>query len=794
MPAWSERRVFKFCFEADRLRGLRREVTLFRLIREALGDQENIARIIDWQFDDAPFFLESEYTAGGNLAEWAAAQGGLASIPLPLRLELIAQTAAAVAVAHSVGILHKDIKPANVLIATDRDQTPRVRLMDFGIGLVDDTQQLLARGISTLGFTQAAGPDSTTGSGTFMYMAPEIVEGRTPTIQADLYSLGVMLYQIVVGDFGRALSPSWQRDIDDELLREEIAALVDGAPDRRPASALIVAEHLRTLEARRAERARERREREEADANRLALAGANKRRKLFAVVAVAASIVLLVVSVLAIQTMRARREAELRRGQAEDLFGFLLGDLRAKLKPVGRLDVLDDVGKRAAAYFEAIPASMRTDADLVRYAQTVSQIGQVRVDQGRLPDALPLFEQSRSLLQDAVARNASDGDWRFELGQAHYWVGLVKRRQGNIAGALVDWQAYLDTAKTLSEQDPSRVEWQAELGYAYGNLGLLMEGRGDIEGAAEAYRRSMEIKQAIAAARPGEPGPQADLAVSHNKIALALEKMGNLQGALREYEAERAIRSALVARDEKNTQWKWRLAVSYHMAGTLSLALGKTGAAREDLERQQATMRELTAQDPANSSWQRQRALGELAFGRIAAESGNHREAERWYRTSLGTLAPAVAADPDNLVWRRTAAQTHRLLGEARLAQGDVTTALAEALAEARAARRAFEDVLARRSDDEEASQELAAALVLLGRALDAAGSSRDALQAWEGAADIARSVDSADHALLDAWASSLIYLGRLEEAVPIVQRLDKMGYRREGFMQLRRLHHLEVS
>ena len=784
-----ERRVFKFCFEADRLRSLRREVTLFRLIREALGDQENIARIIDWQFDEAPFFLESEYTAGGNLADWAGAQGGLSNIPLHTRLELIAQTAAAVAVAHSVGILHKDIKPTNVLIATERDGTPRVRLMDFGIGLVEDTQLFAARGITSLGFTQA-GPDSTTGSGTFMYMAPEIVEGRTPTIQADLYSLGVMLYQIVVGDFGRALSPSWQRDVDDELLREEIASLVDGAPERRPASALIVADHLRTLEGRRTERAKERREREEAEANRLALAGADKRRKLFAAAAAIASVVLIVVSVLAIQTMRARREAELRRGQAEDLFGFLLGDLRAKLKPVGRLDVLDDVAARAEEYYKAIPESMRTDADLVRYAQTLSQIGQVRIDQGRIPEALPLVEQSRALLEDVVARNPDASDWRFELGQAQYWVGLVKREQGDADG-LPEYQAYLETSKALNALDPARADWQAEVGYAYGNVGLVMEERGDLQGAIDAYRRSLEIKQAIAQARPGEAGPQASLAVSHNKIALALEKSGRLRDALREFEAERAIRSALVARDPRNTTWQYSLAVSHNMVGTLLLALGELDAARGELERQQSIMRPLIEQDPANFVWQRQRALGAFFLGRVAVESGNLAQAERHFRTALGIMAPAVATNPDNLVWRRETARLHQWIGSVRLAQGAVTTALAEA----RAARRAFEALVRQRPDDPSADRDLAGALVLAGQVLDRAGQSREAIQAWERAAAIgAKHSDSTSYWLLDPWAASLIYLGRLEDAVPILRRLDAMGYRSEALTRLRTLHHLEVS
>ena len=99
-------------------------------------------------------------------------------------------------------------------------------------------------------------------SGTRLYMAPELLEGKRPTLQADVYALGVMLYQLVVGDLTHALAPGWQLDVDDQLLAEDIAAAVDGHPERRLGNALRLAERLRTLEQRRQQRAAELRARE----------------------------------------------------------------------------------------------------------------------------------------------------------------------------------------------------------------------------------------------------------------------------------------------------------------------------------------------------------------------------------------------------------------------------------------------------------------------------------------------------------------------------------------------------
>src|SRR5580693_6199607 len=78
-------RVFKFAADGSRLKGLKREITVSRFLRESLGDRPEFVRILEWNFETAPYFLESEY-AGANLAEWAEGQGGLSKISHQTRL------------------------------------------------------------------------------------------------------------------------------------------------------------------------------------------------------------------------------------------------------------------------------------------------------------------------------------------------------------------------------------------------------------------------------------------------------------------------------------------------------------------------------------------------------------------------------------------------------------------------------------------------------------------------------------------------------------------------------------
>ncbi|MEM7386645.1 MAG: protein kinase, partial [Verrucomicrobiota bacterium] len=245
-----ESRVFKFCFDPERLRSFKRELTLFRLLRDTLGKREDIASLYDVSVESPPFYLESEFVAAGNLGQWVSHQGGLASVPFDLRIRLMAQIAKAVGAAHSAGVVHKDIKPSNILIATENGQ-PKPRLADFGIGMLSDRQSLDNLGITELGFTETIDLESeSTAAGTRLYTAPEYLVGQNSSPQGDLYSLGVMLYQMAVGDLNRPLGSGWERDVEDPVLREDITRCVDVEPSRRLESVEELADRLETLKDR----------------------------------------------------------------------------------------------------------------------------------------------------------------------------------------------------------------------------------------------------------------------------------------------------------------------------------------------------------------------------------------------------------------------------------------------------------------------------------------------------------------------------------------------------------------
>ena len=244
------RRVFKFSLGADHDGALMREVTLSRVLCAALEEdkRKNYVQVLEWNIEVHPYHIEFEY-AGVSLRSWAAQSGGLNTVPFPERVELMARIAAAVGDAHSVGIIHKDLKPDNILIEKAEGHT-NVRITDFGAGHLlarDRAEQL---DITVRGWTMTQADAK---SGTLHWMAPELFEGGGATLQSDLYSLGVMLYQLVVGDFARVLAPDWSPEISDPVLRDDIEAVTKRNPAQRLGDAHELARRLRSLDSRREE-------------------------------------------------------------------------------------------------------------------------------------------------------------------------------------------------------------------------------------------------------------------------------------------------------------------------------------------------------------------------------------------------------------------------------------------------------------------------------------------------------------------------------------------------------------
>jgi DNA-binding winged helix-turn-helix (wHTH) protein len=357
----NEQRVFKFALEETALIALKREITLFRVINDTLGESARVVKLLDWNLEQIPYFIEAEFIAGGSLVDWAEVRGGISGIPLSDRLEVVAKIAEALGAVHSVGVLHKDLKPSNVLVRPTPDHSIDIVLADFGSGGILDLSRIESLGITRLGFTKTVSAVESL-SGTPLYLAPEILDGQPFTVKTDIYALGIILYQCVVGDFHRVMSPGWERAIDDELLRQDIALMAEGIPAERLGDAHALARRLRTLEDRRRQLNAEREAQAKAERARRLLERAKARR--FGLVLAFGALVagLIASTTLFIRARRAQQLTTIAAAQSSAVTAFLSKDVFApvssdaeSVKDLTVIELLTRAGREIDSRFAGQP-------------------------------------------------------------------------------------------------------------------------------------------------------------------------------------------------------------------------------------------------------------------------------------------------------------------------------------------------------------------------------------------------------------------------------------------------------
>ena len=213
---------------SERLRRLLGEVRTARQVSHA-----NVCRIYDAAEADGHHFLSMEYIDGEDLASLLRRIGHL---PKDKAIQIARQLCAGLAASHEIGLLHRDLKPANIMI----DGRGRARITDFGLArFVEEVEraEILA--------------------GTPAYMAPEQLAGREASVRSDIYSLGLVLYELFTGQKAfkdtstderrrrpsetTPSSPSSLMEDFDPTVERVILRCLEADPARRPSSALAVA-------------------------------------------------------------------------------------------------------------------------------------------------------------------------------------------------------------------------------------------------------------------------------------------------------------------------------------------------------------------------------------------------------------------------------------------------------------------------------------------------------------------------------------------------------------------------
>jgi eukaryotic-like serine/threonine-protein kinase len=760
-----------------------------RLIVEARSlsqlDHPNICRIHDYIEGDEVDLLVLEYIEGTTLGE--AIGKGLSRAE---KLRIAVAIAEVLIAAHRAGIVHRDLKPDNIMLTP----SGQVKVLDFGLASwIEERGRTPRPGAAHLRVVEPETTVAGTGSdrsihlrteagitmGTPLYMSPEQARGEALSAASDMYSFGLVLQTLFTGQEPYPVGLT-AREVMLKAARgdtlpvvgagRDVTLLIEDLKSLAPTDRLTAADASRRLQHIVGKPKRIARRAAAALLVAMFLIGIAKytfdlrRERAAAVAAEARSVV-------------AHQEAATRRDQAEELIGFMLGDLRRKLEPLGKLDLLDDVGERALAYSRSLRPELMSGAELARSSKALSQLGEVRIAQGRLADATSIFARARELATVATTKDAADQSAQMALMAAYFGEGEASRRAGDVEAALRHNELYLATAGRLAAAAPQNADYRIEQAYAHANVGALLMGLARYDEARTHFEEALRIKRARLARDPLNLEWQADLANTINKVGVNLLRTGDLGAARLHFAEQKRIHQTLVSIAPDHAQWKSGLATSHAFLAALLINMGELDEAQRETEAELRIAESLASTDAENTTWRRNLAMTTARLAMLRGWRGQTADSRRGFRAAETLLGDLVRRDAKRASHTADLAVTYARSAMAGLERGEVALAREEW-------RHARE--LLQSNPAASASRQVALEVWVVGAAVARAADDRTALDALRLSADTLLAAppfaSSADPEVLALRARLLVSTGRREEAGPWIARLAAAGYRQPHY------------
>lgn len=324
-----------------------------------------------------------------------------------------------------------------------------------------------------------------------------------------------------------------------------------------------------------------------------------RRVRWLTALAVSSAVGVVVFAVLAVMAVQARNEAQFQRQQAEGLIEFMLGDLRKKLEPVGRLEVLDSVGEKALAYYDEQEAGKLDATALGHRSRAMHLIGEIRDLRGQPAEAQKAFERAAQTTAQLLAHSPTDSQRLFDHGQSVFWVGYAAWKQGDGVLAQAKFQEYLELSQRLSAKDPSNLDWRSEVAFAFVNQGMVQLGTGQARTALASLQSAGDLLVQLV---PQRPELTFELAHNHGWRAEAHLLLGDYESALKEQRQKLELFQA-TPHVEKNRAAQRGIVSALNGIGLSELALGRVVSA-ESTSRASLRLAEVLAnEDSQNYRW-----------------------------------------------------------------------------------------------------------------------------------------------------------------------------------------------
>ena len=477
-------------------------------------------------------------------------------------------------------------------------------------------------------------------------------------------------------------------------------------------------------------------------------------------------------STLAIAAIYARDTAREQRRQAEGLVEFMLGDLKDKLEPIGRLDALDGVGQRVLGYYQKQDASELSEAGLRQRSRALSLMGQVAFARGDLDVASRLYGEALAGSAEAVRRQPDDPQRLFDHAQNVFWIGEVARHRGAIDQAEAAYRQYKGLADRMVALDPDNLKWRMEALYANEDLAIALKAKRRFAEAGQLFGGAVGLMQSISAIQPANTEYKRELANLLGWYADSQSALGKLDRAMAARQRQISFINQLVAGGNGDAALRARLIPAHEGLGILLTARGKTDQGIVHYRLALAQSKSLLAVDASNNEWREMGTNAQLELAKSLLAIGSAGEAAQETSAACSVADALRARDPNVARWQLLKTNCSSMRARLALASGATSQALALAGQAVQAARSE------RSGDSVGDAYGVAAAYRLLGDVRKRAGDSGGANEAWAtGFAQLPRNASERPSEMQER-AELLRRLGRAEEAGRLAARLNAIGYR----------------
>jgi serine/threonine protein kinase len=638
-------------------------------------DHPNIARLLDGgtTVEGVPYFV-MELIEGQPITEYCDSH----SLPTVERIKLFSAVCSAVQYAHQRLIVHRDIKPNNILVTSEG--TPK--LLDFGIAKIVETDSASGQSEPTLTIFRALTPG---------YASPEQVKGEPITTASDVYSLGVVLYELLTGLHPYSAPGSTPH---------QIARAVCEVEPKKPSTAVQRTEGLHSRPG---------------------------------------------------QPVRFATTGSVHDGSAERLSKRLRGDLdnivlmALRKEPERRYASVDKFAEDLRRHLENLPVFARKDTAGYRISKFVARhkagvaattaviIILVAGIVITLREAQIAREQALIARSQRARAEARFNDVRKLANSLMFEVhDSIKDLPGSTPARKLLVSRALEYLDSLSQEAKGDRSLQGELAAAYEKIGDVQgmprqANLGDSDGAVDSYRKALAIRESLAAADPKDEEVRRQLTPNYGKLSDLLWNRGDFKGAMENSHKEIAVAEALYQEDPTNLANRSLLATYRMDYGYKQARVGddRVGGL-ETLRQGSAMLEQLLAEDPQNL--QAHRLLG-LSYFRAADILKDHEsdypQALALYKKAIATTQTLAIADPNNTDFRRMVAYDQFAIAELLAKMKDTHAALAQD----RAALSSFQNLAAADPANAQFQQDVAVVRGNIGKILLDQGNPKDAIE-----------------------------------------------------------------